>query len=437
MDKKFKPRVPLTTEQAELKMKMLTEVGKQEIRAVSFRLTGTLVLTPFSEFEDMFMLMEEDFRELTTVRKPFTELRVAAAEAAEKKYCNSGGATIARIYDILAKTGKLSPLGKEKLLKRECELAVHFSFARGFGKELFDKARSCKKKIVIVADTIYPRNVVARILESCGYSDADELVVPSELKGSVTDHKAVYEAVLGKSGTAPAKLLHIGGDVEADVETPIMNGSKALLLTGTIPLMVKSGRLRGFVQAKHAINYDEPDYLALHCMFGLYAAYLFDVPVNKTPQSDFCGSPYMLGFMTGGPVEASGTDVRDKTAKKLLSALSAIPEAAAGIEDMDRLFHMHFDGHIAKFGYKDCDMPLSFLAKYSAPGDRAMLQGKLEPSVFAEWTEGTKEPKLAPVHARTVKRSATAKLADKLFPPGTKVRNIADGMLVKMKSKPH
>jgi hypothetical protein len=82
-------------------------------------------------------------------------------------------------------------------------------------------------------------------------------------------------------------------------------------------------------------------------------------------------------------------------------------------------------------------MPLSFLAKYSAPGDRAMLQGKLEPSVFAEWTEGTKEPKLAPVHARTVKRSATAKLADKLFPPGTKVRNIADGMLVKMKSKPH
>ncbi|MBQ4369520.1 MAG: hypothetical protein II784_00815, partial [Oscillospiraceae bacterium] len=427
--------IPLTTEQAELKMKMLSEVGKEDFRAVSFRLTGTLVLTPFSEFEDMFMLMEEDFRALTTVRKPFRELRVAAAGAAEKKYCNSGGATIARIYDILAKTGRLSPLGREKLLKRECELAVHFAFARGFGKELFDRAKSTKKKIIIVADTIYPRSTVARILESCGYSDADELVVPSELKGSVTDHKAVYDAVLKKAGVSAGKLLHIGGDVAADVETPIMNGSKALLLSDTVPLMVKSGRLRGFVQAKHVYDYDEPEYLALHGMFGVYAAYLFDVPINKTPQSDFCGSPYMLGFIAGGPVSAADIVPKDKTEKRLLEALSGIPEAAAGMEDMDRLFHMHFDGHISKSGYKDCGMPLGFLARYSAPGDRAMLQGRLDPAFFAEWTEGTKEPKLAPVHARTVKRSFTAKLADRLFPPGTKVRNIADGMLVKMKSR--
>jgi hypothetical protein len=100
---------------------------------------------------------------------------------------------------------------------------------------------------------------------------------------------------------------------------------------------------------------------------------------------------------------------------------------------MDRLFHFHFDGHLEKYGYKDCDMPLRFFAEHSAVGDRAMLQSRHDPTDFAEWTEGTKEPKLAPVHARKLKRSATAKLADKLFPPGTKVRNIADGMLVKMK----
>ena len=433
MEIQFKPRIALTREQLELRQKMLSEVSKSDYSAVSFRLTGTLTATAFSEFEDIFMLMEDDFRGLTTVRKSFKELRVAAAEEAEKKFCNSGGATVGRIYDILAKSAKLTPFGKDKLMKRECELSVHFTLVRSLGKELFDEAKRTKKKIIIVADTIYPRNVIVRILSACGYEEADELVVPSELKGDVTDHKAIYDAIIAKAKVSPAKLLHIGGDVEADVEIPIMNGSKALLLSGTIPLMVKSGRLRGYVQAKHVYDYDEPEYLALHGIFGLYASYMFDVPMSKSAQSDFCSSEYMLGFIVGGSVAAAGIHPRDKRQSMLLALLSDSTESKKGMEDMDRLFHFHFDGHLEKYGYKDCDMPLQFLSEHSAVGDRAMLQSRLDPADFAEWTEGTKEPQLAPVRARTLKRSFTAKIADKMFPPGTKVRNIADGMLVKMK----
>lgn len=437
MHKDIKPRIALTREQVELKQKMLGEVGRSDYKAVSFRLRGTLTVTAFPEFEDIFMLMEEDFRGVTTVKKSFKELRVAAQETAEKKYASSGGATIERIYDILAKSAKLTPFGKDKLMKRECELAVHFTFARSFGRELFDEAKRTKKKIIIVADTIYPRNVVVRILGSCGYEQADELVVPSELRGSVTDHKALYDAILAKAKVSPAKLLHIGGDVEADVETPIMNGSKALLLAGTIPLMVKSGRLRGWVQAKHVYDYDEPEYLALHGAFGIYAAYLFDVPMTKSPQSDFCASEYMLGFIVGGAVRAADIRPKDKTQARLLALLADSPEAARGMEDMDKLFHFHFDGHLEKYGCKDCDMPLRFFAEHSAVGDRAMLQSRLDPTDFAEWTEGTKEPKLAPVREHALKPSVTAKLADTLFPPGTKTRNIADALLVKMKGGGH
>ena len=353
MDKQFKPRIALTREQIELRQKMLSEVGKSDYKAVSFRLTGTLTSTAFSEFEDIFMLMEEDFHSVTTVKKSFKELRVAAAEAAEKKFGNSGGASIVRIYDILAKSAKLTPFGKDKLMKRECELAVHFTLARGIGKELFDEAKRTKKKIIIVADTIYPRNVIVRILGTCGYEQADELVVPYELKGSVTDYKALYDAILSKSGVSPGKLLHVGGDVEADVETPIMNGSKALLLSGTIPLMVKSGRLRGYIQAKHVYDYDEPEYLALHGAFGIYAAYLFDVPMSKSAQSDFCSSEYMLGFIVAGTIRAADIHPKDKKQSLLLALLSDSSEAKRGMEDMDKLFHYHFDGHLEKYGYKD------------------------------------------------------------------------------------
>lgn len=436
MDKNFTPRIELTAEQKALKEKMLREAESPAYKAVSFRLTDTLTLTPFSEYGDMFMLMEDEFKDLTTVKSSFTELRIAAGDAAEKKYAPEGGATIARIYDILAKMAKLSPSSREKLMKRECELAIYFSFPRRFGKELFDKAKASGKKTVILADTIYPRNVLVRILGSCGYESCDELVIPSELSVDTSDHKAVYEAVLKKSGTAASKLLHIGSDVEADVETPIMNGSKALLLSGTAPLMVRSGRLRGYVQAKQVYDYDSPDFLALHCIFGIYAAYLFDTPINKLPQSDFCGDEYMLGFIAGGAAMIkSGSVPENGVESAVMRAIGESVRAREGMEDMEKLFHIHFDGHLTKFGDKGCELPFEFLVSHSAIGDRAMLQKYFEPADFAEWTSISEEPDTAPVYGRKLKRNAASKLADRLFPPGTKVRNIADGLLVKLKGR--
>lgn len=436
MDKNYTPRIELTAEQKALKEKMLREVGSTAYKAVSFRLTGTLTLTPFSEYGDMFMLMEDEFRDLTTVKGSFTELRIAAGDAAEKKYASEGGATLAKIYDILAKTAKLSSSSCEKLMKRECELAIYFSFPRRFGKELFDKAKATGKKTVILADTVYPRNVIVRILGECGFESCDELVIPSELSLNTSDNRSIYEAVLKKSGAAAPKLLHIGGDVEADVETPIMNGSKALLLSGTVPLMVRSGRLRGFVQAKQVYDYDSPDFLVLHCIFGIYAAYLFDTPINKLPQSDFCGDEYMLGFITGGAaLIKSGFAPEKGVGTAVMKALGESARAREGMEDMEKLFHSHFDGHLTKFGDKGCELPFDFLVSHSAIGDRAMMQKYFEPADFAEWTGSSEEPDTAPVYGRKLKRSAASKLADRLFPPGTKVRNIADGLLVKMKGK--
>ena len=83
MNPDIRPRIQLTAEQKALKDKMLKEVKGSSYKAVSFKMTGTLVITPFSEHNDIFMLMEDDFKDLTTVKKSFTELRAAAEEAAE------------------------------------------------------------------------------------------------------------------------------------------------------------------------------------------------------------------------------------------------------------------------------------------------------------------------------------------------------------------
>ena len=59
MDTDFRPRIKLSAEQNALREKMLRGVSDSAVKAVSFRMDGVLVQSPFSEREDMFMLMED------------------------------------------------------------------------------------------------------------------------------------------------------------------------------------------------------------------------------------------------------------------------------------------------------------------------------------------------------------------------------------------
>ena len=77
---------------------------------------------------------------------------------------------------------------------------------------------------------------------------------------------------------------------------------------------------------------------------------------------------------------------------------------------------------------------MRFLEKHAAAGDRLLLRKQLSLETDEAWTEAFTEPKLAPVRLTPPKQNALGRLADKLFPPGTRVRNIVDGLLVKMKS---
>lgn len=400
--------------------KMLTEIRKPEIKAVSFKLSGTLINLPFSEQEDLFLLMEQDFRKFCSGKKNFSELRINA----EQKY-NS----LNEIYDLIMKQTKISPESRDQLLNLECRLFIDFVFPRNFGKNLFNAAKSEKKKIIIVADIVYPREVIINILNKCGYK-YNELIITDE-----SDNRNIYDTIIERASVSNDKLLHIGGNVENDVEIPIMNGSKSLLLADAIPLMVKSGRLRGFIQAKHLYDYNSMDFFALHCAFGLYSAYLFDIPQNKIYQSDFCGNPYLLGFIIFGTFKLVKDYKPTEIQKKLISAAEKNAEISRGANDFIMLFSRHFGKIYQNFGYTGCTLPIEFLEKHSAPLDKSLMKEQLDSETSDNWESILEEPEIVPVYSRKLKQNAVSKLADKMFPPGTKVRNITDGILVKLKGK--
>ena len=252
----YKPRRPLSDAQRELADKLLGEVRSDKNRAVSFKMDGILVITPFSDISDICFLMEEDYAEICGKKgSDFPELRIKAGEAALKKREIVARVNLKYIYSILAKMAEITEEQADRLMERECALLEEYAFPREFGKTLFREAKNRKKRVVVISESVYPAQTVKNVLEKCGYGSYDELIVISEIKNATGE--SYYAETLKKAGVAAGKLLHIGGDVAFDIELPIVKGSKALLMSRPFSLMAKSGRVRGYAVEKDLFSFDD------------------------------------------------------------------------------------------------------------------------------------------------------------------------------------
>lgn len=432
MTSNFKSIRPLSESQNELMKKLLSEVSNQKYKAISFKMNDVLILLPFSEPYDIFTLMEDDFSQLCAdSKKTFSELRIAAQEAALEKYEIMSRVTIEKIYNIFTKLSGVSQTVKKQLMQREFELIEQFSFPRECGKLLFREAKNNKKRVIISAETVYPKKVILNILEKCGYSAYDGLVIVNEIPNSTGE--SWFQAALEKSGVTADKFLHIGGDVAFDIELPIVKGAKALLLAPVLTLMSKSGRVRGYAEEKNLFDYDKPQYLALHCVFGLYSAYAFDVPQNKIPLSDFCSDEYMIGFLVLGALSlCKDYKASSQLQEKILEALKQNPKILDGYKDFSAMYDAHFKNHLEKYGTDGCQLPLEFIEKCCASADRSLIQSYLSADIAKKWAGSVKEPEIIPFYSGKPKKGALSRLADRMFPPDTRVRTIVDGILAKM-----
>lgn len=434
MNNDLKITIPINKEQIELSEKMTKNVKADDIKAVSFELFGTLVNTPFSENNDLFLLMEKEFPKIRTAKCGFSDLRIEAEADAKRKNKDKCSVTVSRIYEILAKKAKLSNEIRDALIKRECDMAVSLVFPRGFGRKLFDSAAESGKKIIILANSVYPRDVIMHMLGKCGYTSYNELIVTTEVDCGENRSKAAFDAVIKKEKAAAKQLLHIGGDVAADVETPIMKGAKALLLPDTASVMSRSGRLSGYLRAARIYDYDTAEFLALHLALGLYAAYVFDIPRTKSMHSDFCANAYILGFIVYGCCNFADISELDDTCTEILEALKNHPEIRRGGEDFNELFKRHFEAYLGKFSYNGFSLPLEMLARHGGSMDAGLLKAYMPEKSYKKWKDGITDAVTAPTGKRT-EQNKLEKLADRMFPPGTKVRNMAEGVLFKLKGK--
>ena len=369
-------------------------------------------------------------------RTSFYDLRIKAEAAALKKNEIMVRVSLEDIYSILAKTAGLTAEEKNALMERECRLIEKYSVPRECVRRLFRKAKNANKRVIIAAESIYPPDTVRAVIENCGYGSYDGLVIVSEIPKRTAE--SYYAAVLEKAGVSPDKLLHIGGDVAFDIELPLMKGSKALLIAPPSVLMEKSGRVRAYCEEKHIFDYGNADHFALRCAFGLYSLYGFDFPQNKTALSDFCADMYMMGFIVLGTLGLiPDHSPENKLAREIVQALETDSEACAGRDDFNDMLENYFGDIRSRLSTEGCQLPLDFVEHCCTSADRKHLEANISAKVFKKWSSSVKDPEIIRFRADKPKQNAVSRLADKMFPPGTKVRSITDSILAKGHKKLH
>ena len=152
---------------------------------ISFDIFDTLVMRPFYDPKDMFLLMDSVFFRLSRNNIAFSVLRQDAEELARKKYgieTATEDITLDEIYDFLAEqfgVGRSLTIQMEEL---ECSLEKRYCRARNAGLELFELARILGKKVILISDMYLDRKTVEDVLDACEVKGYEKLYISSEEK---------------------------------------------------------------------------------------------------------------------------------------------------------------------------------------------------------------------------------------------------------------
>lgn len=241
------------------KQKLLDMVSNADV--VSFDLFDTLITRKVYTYTDVFELVNLRLREKGICIPDFAKLRLYA----EKELSKETAPGLEQIYDLVLKQAGGSFISAAELVGMEWEIDFYVMAARERVCDIFRKAVSDGKQVVITTDSYYSLEQIRKILAQFGLERCDKVLVSCEYGTSKTQD--LFQ-VLRREYRAE-NILHIGDDEFSDIEKAAEHGIAVYRLFSGADLFDELGGL-GLE--------DSIVTLADRLKIGMFIAYMFNSP---------------------------------------------------------------------------------------------------------------------------------------------------------------
>ena len=191
-----------------------------EYDVISFDIFDTLILRPFAKPADLFYILEDKFEQ-----QEFHRIRVESERRARELSILHRGNREVTLDDIYTEVEKVTGIDKTWGAKVEFELEKEMCFANPYMKRVFEILKSYDKKIYATSDMYLPKEMMTELLECCGYTGFEEVIVSCEY--NVNKHEAGDLYKILKKKQQGKSIVHIGDNQKADIVQAKANGLDA------------------------------------------------------------------------------------------------------------------------------------------------------------------------------------------------------------------
>ncbi len=262
---------------------------------ISFDLFDTLVIRGFEAPADLYRFVELQIpiAGLTPIFD-FATKRLSAELAARG---NADGEEIS-LDDIYAELSKITDLSSDTLLpykNLEIETEINACRVRPVGLEMYERAIARGVPVVVTSDMYLPRHCIDAILDRSGYRP-DEIYLSTEI-GLTKKSGALFDYISKQRGVSLSKVVHIGDNVKTDIKPAEARKITAFHVPKSAEYIVKHPRLIAAFGRRTPMTG-----LARSVTAGAIAHKLFDDPKNVNIGSLSKGDPWLLGYVTLGPL---------------------------------------------------------------------------------------------------------------------------------------
>jgi len=317
-------------------MKSGLERRLDRAQVVSLDVFDTAVLRRLDEPRSLFYLMLPRISAVLGARTsefPATR-RFAEFEAHRRARDKESGGEIrlAEIYAVVAEILGLEETAIPELCRLEIEAELAVCCQNPFVYSVYRRSLDLGKQVVFLSDMYLPQEAVGEILNKCGYTKYDALLVSSETRKTKASG-GLYKEALARIGVAAEHWLHIGDNLRSDVKVARKLG---------IPSWHSPSPAQKFEKDRQQFKAWRPDRPlppAGYVVKGLIANRLTreKPPGDRSKPSESFWEDY--GYATTGPVCAGFTEwLVEQVAKRELQAIYFLSRDGYMIQRLFKMF---------------------------------------------------------------------------------------------------